>query len=82
MKDIKLNMTVKYTVRVTMSVPDDVFESIEHMEDKYPFGFDTNLVDRKCEAATDFFADNISEKDACDWEYMINDLEEIKDDES
>ena len=38
MKDIKLNITVKYTVRVTMSVPDDVFESIEHMEDKYPFG--------------------------------------------
>ena len=36
--------------------------------------------DRKCEAATDFFADNISEKDACDWEYMIGDLEEIKDD--
>lgn len=80
MKGIKLNLTVKYTVGVTMTVPDEVFESLRYMEEKWPHGFDSLHVDHKCDDAMEFLADNISEVDACEWEYRIDDLEEIKDD--
>lgn len=79
MKGIRLNITVKYTVDVTMTVSDEVFESLQHMVTKWPDGFDTLHIDHKCDAAMDFLADNIREEDACEWEYEINDLEEIKD---
>lgn len=77
MKGIRLNVTVKYTVGVTCSVPDEVFESLEYMEDEYGFGFDTLHIDKKCEAAMDWLSDNIREADGCEWEYEITDLEEI-----
>ena len=80
MKGIRLSVTVKYYVRVAMTVTDEVYKSLEHMEQKYPFGFDCDIVDRECDAATDFLADNISEQDAWDWEYQIDDIEEIKED--
>lgn len=81
MKGIKLELTVKYTAGVTMTVSDEVFESLQHMEARWPDGFDTLHIDHKCDAAMDFLADNISERDACEWEYEINDLEEINDDD-
>lgn len=81
MKDVKLEITVKYTTGITCSVPDDVFESLEYIEDKYGFGFNTSQIDKKCEPATEWLADNISEADGCEWEYEIINLEEIKDDE-
>ena len=80
MKGIKLSLTVKYTAGVTMTVSDEVFESLQHMEERWPDGFDTLHIDHRCDAAMDFFADNISEKDAFEWEYEINDLEEIEED--
>ena len=80
MKDIKLVVTVEYRVEVAQTVSDEVFESLQHMESKWPDGFDTLHIDHKCDAAMDFLADNISEKDACEWEYEIDDLEEIEED--
>lgn len=80
MKGIRLNITVKYTAGVTMTVSDEVFESLQHMEARWPNGFDTLHIDHKCDAAMDFLADNFSEEDACEWEYEINELEEIEED--
>lgn len=80
MKGIRLNITVKYTAGVTMTVSDEVFESLQHMEARWPYGFNTLNFDDECDAAMDFLADNISEGDACEWEYEIIDLEEINDD--
>ncbi len=79
MKNIKLNITVKYTVGVTMTVSDEVFGSLQHMEERWPYGFDSSHIDHECDAAMDLLTDNISEEDACEWEYDIIELEEIED---
>lgn len=81
MKGIKLNITVKYTVGVTMKVTDEQYDSLEYMGRRYPFGYNHDIMDSKCWEGYDFLAENIREKDACEWEYEINDLEEINDDE-
>ena len=71
MKEIELEVTVKYTVRTTAFVPDDVAESLNHMEEHYGFGYDPTDNDKKCIPASEWLADHIDESDALEWEYEV-----------
>ena len=70
MKEIEIDITVKYRVNGTYKVSDAVAEQLEKIEEKGAFGhtpgYDVSLAE-----AEDWIADYINENDACDWEYDV-----------
>ena len=71
MKKITLNVTCKYDVEITREVPDEVYEQLCDIYDNGGSISDCEIRDGK---AMDFLADNVSERDAFNWEYEINDF--------
>lgn len=80
MKDIKLVVTVEYRVEVAQTVSDEVFESLKYMSKD--FGPLTRPNHAKFNVASNWLAANISERDRCFRTYQIDNLKEIKEDES
>lgn len=73
MKTITLNVTCKYDVELTCDVPDRVYEQLCDIYDNGGTVSDSELY--KGDAAN-WLADNVSERDALNWEYEINDINE------
>lgn len=76
MKKIKLFLTVNYDVNLIADVPDDVFEALEYVQDRYVVGFDYGDADEDAIAckAFDWIADNCNEKDSSDWRVEVNEV--------
>ena len=76
MKKIKLSLTVNYDVNLIADVPDDVFEALEYVQDRYVVGFDYGDADDDAIAckAFDWIADNCNENDSSDWRVEVNEV--------
>ena len=69
-----LTVTVKYTVGlIGVEVPDDVFEG---MSSRYNFAADLLNMSDEENAAFEWLADNIEERDAMEWECEVDEMEE------
>ncbi len=79
MKKIRINVKATYTVGLEMGVPDDVYQALCKVYDNGG-DIDPNSIetyrDKELSDAADWLADNIREKDACEWEWEIVDLSE------
>lgn len=79
MKKIKLSLTVNYDVNLIADVPDDVFEALEYVHDRYLIGLDYGDADEDAIAckAFDWIADNCNEKDSSYWSVGVDEVDEV-----
>ncbi len=73
MKTITLNVTCKYDVELTCDVPDRVYEQLC---DIYDNGGTISDSETFYNNASNWLSDNVCERDALNWEYEINDINE------
>ncbi len=78
MKQVKLSITVKYTIHQTYNMPVDVYDDLRLLSGQYPFGFSPS---GEYGIACDWLAGHMEECDAHEWEYEILDIEEVVDEE-
>jgi hypothetical protein len=80
MKKINLQVNVKYTVNFDCEVSDEVFNSLEYMQDKYPFGMDEDdciSSDASSSTAFEWLSKQCEEGDAMSISFEIEDLTEL-----
>lgn len=75
MKTITLNVTCKYDVEIICDVPDDVYRQLCDIYDNGGSISDGELRDGD---AMDWLAAHVNERDALNWEYEINDINEYE----
>lgn len=73
MKTITLQVSCKYDVEITREVSDEVYEQLCDIYDNRGTVSDNELYKSN---ATNWLADNVCERDALNWEYEINDINE------
>ena len=72
MKEVEIEVSVQYTCCLTAFIPDDAVNSLEHMEEKYPFGYNPILCDEQCSTGLDWINGHINEDTACVYEYEVH----------
>lgn len=79
MKKINLQVKVKYTVNFDCEVSDEVFNSLECMQDNYPFGMDEDdcLSSDASSTAFDWLSEQCQEDDAMSIGFEIENLTEL-----
>ncbi|MBQ8482832.1 MAG: hypothetical protein IJ504_00845 [Bacteroidales bacterium] len=75
-KRIDIRVKVTYEACMECNVSTDIAEALEHVQDNFPCEITTynTCNDDKAAKALEWIADNIKEKDSCDWEAEIEDL--------
>lgn len=78
MKKIKnLTVTVTYTVDLCeVEVSERVYDALNALSDRGSVHCNLVGLDEQVDTAFEWLGDNIDEKDACNWEYEIEDMEE------
>ena len=72
---LKINVTAKYTVGLGgLEVPENIYKGLLQIEENG--GYDSLSDDDDVHEACEWLEENIRERDCCDIDYEINNLEE------
>ena len=72
---LKINVTAKYTVGLGgLEVPENIYKGLLQIEENG--GYDSSADNEDVHEACEWLEENIRERDCCDIDYEINNLEE------